>query len=109
VFHVFGSIAHFERRLIVERTRDGVAAARARGKVPGRPTLDTDKPTSALKLIEAGVRPAQAAWPILQSGHIWHTMRCCFFVGLPLEICKGSRGLWNRHSSYHHSVRDNYH
>ncbi len=61
VFHVFGAIAHFERRLIVERTRDGIAAARARGKVPGRPTLDADKLASALKLIEAGVRPAQAA------------------------------------------------
>lgn len=61
VFHVFGAIAHFERRLIVERTRDGIDAARARGKVPGRPTLDADKLASALKLIEAGVRPAQAA------------------------------------------------
>ena len=29
VFHVFGSIAHFERRLISERTRDGIAAASA--------------------------------------------------------------------------------
>ena len=28
VFHVFGAIAHFERRLISERTRDGIAAAR---------------------------------------------------------------------------------
>lgn len=61
VFHVFGAIAHFERRLISERTRDGIAAARARGKVPGRPTLDTDKLVSALKLVEAGIRPAQAA------------------------------------------------
>jgi DNA invertase Pin-like site-specific DNA recombinase len=32
VFHVFGAIAHFERRLIAERTKDGIAAARARGK-----------------------------------------------------------------------------
>lgn len=61
VFHVFGAIAHFERRLIVERTRDGIAAARARGKVLGRPTLDTEKLASAIKLVEAGVRPAQAA------------------------------------------------
>lgn len=61
VFHVFGAIAHFERRLIVERTRDGIAAARARGKKLGRPTLDEDKLASALKLIDAGVRPAQAA------------------------------------------------
>lgn len=31
VFHVFGAIAHFERRLISERTRDGIAAARLKG------------------------------------------------------------------------------
>ena len=35
VFHVFRAIAHFERRLIAERTKDGIAAARARGKRPG--------------------------------------------------------------------------
>src|SRR4051794_5699912 len=34
VFHVFGVIAHFERRLIAERTKDGIAAARAHGKHP---------------------------------------------------------------------------
>lgn len=61
VFHVFGAIAHFERRLIVERTRDGIAAARARGKKPGRPPLDEEKLASALKLVEAGVTPALAA------------------------------------------------
>jgi DNA invertase Pin-like site-specific DNA recombinase len=37
VFHVFGAIAHFERRLIAERTKDGIAAARAKGKQPGGP------------------------------------------------------------------------
>ncbi|MER9235665.1 recombinase family protein [Mesorhizobium sp. M0622] len=37
---VFGAIAHFERRLISERTKDGVAAARAKGRQPGRQPLD---------------------------------------------------------------------
>lgn len=32
VFHVFGAIAHFERRLISERTRDGIPAARKPSK-----------------------------------------------------------------------------
>ena len=32
VFHVFGAIAHFERRLIAERTKDGIAAARGEGQ-----------------------------------------------------------------------------
>jgi len=36
-FHVFGAIAQFERRLIAERTRDGMNAARAKGSKPGRP------------------------------------------------------------------------
>ena len=35
IFHVFGAIAHFERRLIAERTKDGIAAARCR-QDPGR-------------------------------------------------------------------------
>lgn len=40
IFHVFGAIAHFERRLISERTKDGIAAARAKGRMPGRQPLD---------------------------------------------------------------------
>ena len=61
VFHVFGAIAHFERRLIAERTKDGIAAARAKGKLPGRRPLDPDKASAALKLVEAGVSPTDAA------------------------------------------------
>jgi len=37
IFHVFASIAQFERDRIVERTREGLAAARRRGRVGGRP------------------------------------------------------------------------
>jgi DNA invertase Pin-like site-specific DNA recombinase len=44
VFHVFAAIAHFERRLIAERTKDGIAAARAKGKHPGLRPLDADRP-----------------------------------------------------------------
>ena len=61
VFHVFGSIAHFERRLISERTRDGIAAARKHGRTPGRPPLDPETVSAAQKLIEAGLSPGQAA------------------------------------------------
>ena len=37
IFHVFASIAQFERERIAERTREGLAAARKRGRVGGRP------------------------------------------------------------------------
>jgi len=37
IFHIFSALAQFERRLIQERTRAGLAAARARGKKGGRP------------------------------------------------------------------------
>jgi DNA invertase Pin-like site-specific DNA recombinase len=37
IFHIFGSLAEFERDLIRERTQAGLEAARAHGKVGGRP------------------------------------------------------------------------
>ncbi|MDP6676413.1 MAG: recombinase family protein, partial [Pirellulales bacterium] len=61
VFHVFGAIAHFERRLIAERTREGLESARVKGKRLGRPPLDNDKILAAFKLIEVGISPAETA------------------------------------------------
>ena len=61
VFHVFGAIAHFERRLISERTRDGIAAARKRGRRPGRPALDQETISATQTLVEAGLTAGQAA------------------------------------------------
>ena len=42
VFHFFAALAEFERDIIQERTRAGLAAARARGRKGGRPPLDRD-------------------------------------------------------------------
>ena len=36
IFHVFASLAEFERDVVSERTKAGLAAARARGRVGGR-------------------------------------------------------------------------
>lgn len=41
VFHVFAALAEFERDLIRERTAAGLAAARARGRHGGRPSVMT--------------------------------------------------------------------
>lgn len=61
VFHVFGAVAHFERGLVSERTRDGLEVARKRGKRIGRPMLDESKIDAALRLVDAGLTPTQAS------------------------------------------------
>src|SRR5436189_906054 len=46
VFHIFGALAEFERDIIRERTNAGLQAARARGRLGGRPkekNLNTPK------------------------------------------------------------------
>ena len=76
IFHVFGAIAHFERRLISERTKDGIAAARAEGRKPGRQRLDVTKLDAAPTLIAANTPPAQAAkQPGLGRSTIYREMR----------------------------------
>jgi DNA invertase Pin-like site-specific DNA recombinase len=40
IFHLFGSLAEFERDLIRERTQAGLRAARARGRLGGRPRAE---------------------------------------------------------------------
>lgn len=55
LFGVLASLAAFERDLIRERTMAGLAAARARGKVGGRPTaMTTDKLAVAARLLAEG-------------------------------------------------------
>ena len=43
VFHFFSALAEFERDLIRDRTNAGLKAARARGRLGGRPPLLDDK------------------------------------------------------------------
>lgn len=43
IFHMFGALAEFERNLIRERTEAGLKAARARGRLGGRPKALDDK------------------------------------------------------------------
>jgi len=52
VFSIFAALAEFERELIIERTRAGLAAARARGRSGGRPYKMT---TTKLRLAMAAM------------------------------------------------------
>ena len=44
VVNMFSALAQFERRLIQERTKAGLAAARSRGRKGGRPAMDRNHP-----------------------------------------------------------------
>ena len=55
MFHLFGAMAQFERALVVERTRAGLAAAKQRGvKLGRRRALTPRQVEHARQLIEAG-------------------------------------------------------
>src|SRR3984893_9392331 len=46
IFHIFGALAEFERDIIRERTNAGLQAARARGRVGGKPKALNEKKAS---------------------------------------------------------------
>ena len=50
-FHIFAALAQFERQLIRERTKAGLAAARARGRKGGRPKKLTAADEKAIKTL----------------------------------------------------------
>lgn len=63
VFHVFASIAQFERERISERTREGLEVARRRGRIGGRPPALTKDQRDEVRRMrdEDGRRPSEIA------------------------------------------------
>ncbi|EMA3598626.1 recombinase family protein [Salmonella enterica] len=59
-FHVMGALAEMERELIVERTRAGLAAARAEGRIGGRRPKFTEEQWEQMgRLINKGISRRQ--------------------------------------------------
>ncbi len=54
LFTLMSAIAQFERDVIAERTREGLNAARARGRIGGRPRANEQKVRQAVKLYQTG-------------------------------------------------------
>jgi DNA invertase Pin-like site-specific DNA recombinase len=78
VFQIFGAIAQFERALIAERVKTGIAEAKRNGKAIGRPAikkLSEQEMTSIRKLRRKGVTLRELAsryncsmWAVHQAG-----------------------------------------
>ena len=58
---MLSALSQFERDLISERTQEGLKAAKARGRVGGRPRANAEQVKQALKLVDKGVSLNDAA------------------------------------------------
>jgi DNA invertase Pin-like site-specific DNA recombinase len=62
LFHMLGAIDEFTADLISEATHEGLAAARARGRVGGRPTVMTPTMVEmARRMFDEGLKPGEIA------------------------------------------------
>ena len=58
---ILGGVAQFEREIMLERQREGIAKAKAEGKYKGRKPTTRAKAAEVLALKEQGVRPTEIA------------------------------------------------
>ena len=70
IFNIFASLAEFERDIISERTRAGLASARQRGRMNGRPKISKEKIETAIKMYHSQNYSVQE---ILQMAGISHS------------------------------------
>lgn len=86
IFHIFGALAEFERNLIRERTKAGLAAARARGKKGGRPkALTTEKTQLLYKLYDEKNADASRKYTIKEICEMIGTSKSTLYAYLKLR------------------------
>lgn len=61
MFGMLAVFAEFERDIIQQRTKAGLEAARRRGRLGGRPSIDNDTKRRIIKLFESGESAADIA------------------------------------------------
>jgi DNA invertase Pin-like site-specific DNA recombinase len=61
MLNVLGSVAQFERSIMIERQREGVAKAKTEGKYKGRAPTARAKSKEVKALLEAGKNPTEVA------------------------------------------------
>ena len=83
IFLVFGALAEFERDLIRERTMAGLAAARARGRTGGRPTVWT-----AAKLAMARAMQESGGHDVATIARVLGVSRASVYRGLARPVEK---------------------
>jgi DNA invertase Pin-like site-specific DNA recombinase len=93
VFGIFASLAEFERELIRERTQAGLSAARARGRLGGRPAgLSSNAETTAMAAETLYREQNLSIKDICQNLHIARTTLYRYLRHRGVKIGKGKSG-----------------
>ena len=83
IFHVLAAIAEFERDLISERTMDGLAAARLRGRVGGsEPKLSPSQVARAREMCEEKGPDGKRRWTVAEIGKTFGVSRPTIYRAL---------------------------
>ncbi len=61
MLQVLGAVAEFERSMMLERQREGIAKAKSQGKYKGRKPTARAKSGEVQEMLEAGVTPTEVA------------------------------------------------
>jgi DNA invertase Pin-like site-specific DNA recombinase len=86
VFHVLAAIDEFERELIVEGTREGLEAARARGRHGGRPRkLSADQVKLAREMYDRHGEDGKRAYTVAQIAAVLGVTRGTIYAALERE------------------------
>lgn len=83
IFHVLGAISEFERDLIRERTMDGLAAARARGRTGGsQPKLSGSQKLRAQKMYDEKGADGKRRYTVEEIGNTFKVSRQTIYRAL---------------------------
>ena len=75
MLNVLGSVAEFERSMMLERQREGIAKAKAEGKYSDAPTAQA-KAGDVLRLLADGMGACQVASQLgISRSSVWRIMR----------------------------------
>ena len=89
VFHLFGALAQFEREIIRDRTVAGLTAARARGRVGGRPSkLSAEQRRQARKMYD------ERELTVEQIGKVLGVSRTSIYRALGQGSAPATRAVW---------------
>jgi DNA invertase Pin-like site-specific DNA recombinase len=61
MLNMFAAMAQFDREIMLERQREGIAKAKAQGKYKGRKPIDRAKAQDAIRLFKHGKKVAHNA------------------------------------------------